>query len=120
MVLALLERAQPDGGGLNLHLCPPTAWIHPDASVTALETFGSPYLWVKPDSFLRPIALAFDGAQRREGDYRARLPRELACCLLEVPGDESGLLIAGALPVRELLQLVAAYVLTPIISHSPL
>jgi hypothetical protein len=116
IVLAILERAEPDGSGVRLDMREPCEWVadHPQTTTYELSAYEAlmrydlsdygPYYYAVQ---VRSIIAAFDAARERQRAYRASLGRALASALLHVDPPSVGL------PVPRLLGLVSEYVLVP-------
>jgi hypothetical protein len=142
MLLALIARAQPDGGGVDLHLPAPCDWISSKPNLSAydglmcadaLNGISRITLLIASINYTN-VTRAFTNALRRRRTFRADLLLALHETLvtappLEPPSDPSSRTLGdchvntdspsvGGLPVRVLLTIVADFLVPPVISQS--
>jgi hypothetical protein len=118
MLTALLARSEPDGGGLNLYQRAPWSggeWevgkgMDTTAYYALTQHIGSQAM---RGELIAPLIAAFDDVFQRQRAYRTNLPLALDS-ILGAPSALSSATDPASLPVRELLRLIAEYVLHPV------
>jgi hypothetical protein len=96
LALILLQRADPDGGGVDLQTC-----AHHDEAYRRMVQF-----W---QTHTESLVLAYGNAMRQQATYRAGLLPSICAILFDLSDNGHG----AKLPVRELLALIATYIIYP-------